>query len=88
MKLTPIEEIYYEYMTTKEYMAHSKAAAIDGAERDIETLLSEVISNTFRDELSDAFTETSAAYEANGFVLGFEYALKILTQCGIGVKAE
>lgn len=83
--LTPIETLYYDFIGTDEYADLDSSEPICISEEELEAIES-CLPKDIANRVSDATLNLACARECNGFVLGFEYAMKILAQCGIALS--
>lgn len=78
--MSRIEELYAEYVTRKEYAAKCETESIRNERKKVKDLLAtlkkDVDPDTFMG-LDDSIVSYALSYEQNGFIMGFQYAIRL-----------
>ena len=81
MKTTMIENLYFDLISGSEYQAAEQIEYAKLTDQDLNEFLDTIKDKSVRDEFGDRAAAVGAAGEANGFVMGFKYAMNLMNEC-------
>lgn len=81
MKTTMIENLYFDLISGSEYQAAEQIEYAKRINQDFYKFLDTIEDKNIRSEFEDKANIVGAAGEANGFVMGFKYAMNLINEC-------